>query len=178
MSIDQSNEWQTLEKFNCKKDIFLRMIFKDTYKYIYVRRFNGERHSRNGVCLNIGDSIELFRKLKESPAGSNATISLRKASVEVRYCSAWTIKGENKVFLSEISRTLVKIYLYAALQMVLIPQLDGQDEFASKLIAGCLAANPFKRSFPGTFGYAGIDMKREDLASEAANIRERPQKMI
>ena len=88
------------------------------------------------------------------------------------------IKGQNKVFLAEESWTLVKIYLYASLQMVLIPQQEGQEEFATKLMAGCLAVNPFKRSFPGTFGYAGKDMTREDLAEAAVEILANPSNIF
>ena len=64
--------------------IFLGLLSKGNYKSIDFRRFNGERPTRNGVCLNITDAVELWRKLKDVLAGTNATITLEKSSVEVR----------------------------------------------------------------------------------------------
>ena len=167
--------WQVIYSFNCQRDISLRVLKKDKYYYIDVRKFNDNVPTKIGVCATLNDAIEIYRKLKEiDDSVEFVNVHAKKTTISISKGTAWITKGDNRIYLDRRVYKNFRVYLYIALQRILMPQKEDQKEFAEQLMAVCLMSWFKKNYTSGLFGFGYKTIEEKHFGEDAKKIAEDP----
>ena len=121
-AITSNDDWKIVYSFDCCRDVTMRILSKGRCQYIDVRKFYKKKPTKFGVCLNLMDSIELYRKLQN--IDGDDFLSLAKASCKITNKTGFLVKGDKKVFMDRKVWSMFNKYLFVGLQMILLPEKD------------------------------------------------------